>query len=180
MQNVTIQSASFQECFLRLDGRDVKSSKDNGSGIVNCQAFAGPYETLRLSNQPGHGHDVFSIGSTEFPNVYLRMDAKDVKGFNGDGSGTVNCQFGAGPYELFRFETQQDGTRAIASVNFPGAYLRMDGRGVHAADEGSGHVNCQGTVGPYEKFLINVSDDPRTGREPEQAIDSYRPGIRGL
>ncbi len=37
------------------------------------------------------------IRSAASPNVYLRMDSSKVTGFNGAGSGTVNCQYyGAG------------------------------------------------------------------------------------
>lgn len=83
------------------------------------------------------------------------MDSSSVHGFDGNGGGIVNCQYTLGPYEHFRFETQTDGIRVIASVNFQGTYSRMDGTGVHSADNGSGIVDCQGSVGPYEKFSIS-------------------------
>lgn len=155
MPHVSVASATFPQCFLRLDGSGVTTSTNNGSGTVNCQSGVGPYETLVLDHPAGQPSDVFTIGSTAFSQVFLRMDSSSVHGFDGNGGGIVNCQFTPGPYEHFRFETQTDGTRAIASVNFPGTYLRMDGTGVHSADNGSGTVNCQGSVGPYEKFLVS-------------------------
>lgn len=36
-----------------------------------------------------------------FPEVYLRMDGNGVV-FSNEGGGTVNCQFGVGPWEKFR------------------------------------------------------------------------------
>ncbi|MGH2689864.1 MAG: hypothetical protein ACRDKW_13820, partial [Actinomycetota bacterium] len=72
------------------------------------------------------------VASAEFPNVYLRMDGRGVSQFQPQGSGTVNCQFGAASYETFAVEPHPDGdgSVALASVAFPGVYLRLDGRGV--------------------------------------------------
>jgi len=157
MATVTIRAATFPNCYLRLDGRGVTSFSGPGGGKVNCQAGAGPYETLRLEKISGAGENVFAIACTTFPNVYLRMDASGVHGSTDSGAGVVNCQFTHGPYESFHLEFQENGTIAIASVQFPGAYLRMDGRGVHSDPDGSGIVNCQGGVGPYENFIISGS-----------------------
>lgn len=100
------------------------------------------------------------ILSAAFPNVYLRMDASGVTAATDNGSGRVNCQFGAGLYEQFQLASQPDGTVAIASVQFPGVYLRLDGSGVTTAtDNGSGVVNCQLGLGPYEKFRIESQPD---------------------
>jgi hypothetical protein len=157
MATVTVRSATFPNCYLRLDGHGVTSPTGPGAGKVNCQAGAGPYETLRLEKISGAGENVFAIASTAFPNVYLRMDASNVHGSSGSGAGVVNCQFTHGPYESFHLEFQENGTIAIASVQFPGTYLRMDGTGVHSDPNGSGVVNCQGSVGPYEMFIISGS-----------------------
>lgn len=178
MQKVSIRSATFPQCYLRIDGSGISSFQERGAGTVNCQSYVGPYETLDIINQPGQPNDVFAIASTAFSNVFLRMDSRSVHGFSNDGNGTVNCQFGAGPYELFRLERQSDGTQAIASVNFPGTYLRVDGRGVHASNSGSGNVNCQGSVGPYEKVIIGVSGKSLTRKELEQAINTYGPMLK--
>lgn len=46
---------------------------------------------------------------------------------------------------------------AIASVQFPGVYLRMDGAGVTVGTNtpgGAGTVNCQGIASTYEKFRL--------------------------
>jgi hypothetical protein len=157
MPTVTIRSATFPNCYLRLDGRGVTSPTGPGGGKVNCQAQAGSYETLRLEKISGAGENVFAIGSTAFPNVYLRMDASNVHGPSEGGAGVVNCQFTHRSYESFHLEFQENGTVAIASVQFPGAYLRMDGRGVHSDPDGSGIVNCQGSIGSYENFIISGS-----------------------
>ncbi len=84
------------------------------------------------------------IRSTEFSNVYLRMDGTNVVSHGA--SGKVNCQFGTGQCEELDLVDQGDGTFAIASVYFPGVYLRMDGQ--------LNQVNCQSYAGAYEKFQI--------------------------
>ena len=145
---------------------------------MNCQ-FGNPpgWQTFQIELAPG---GLIAIASVQFPvgaaalgsapRVYLRMDGTDVTAFNGAGSGTVNCQYyaagstpGTGAYEAFRFEPQPDGTVAIGSVQFPHAYLRMDGTDVTAFNgAGSGTVNCQyyDTIpanlpdGSYEKFRL--------------------------
>ena len=68
----------------------------------------------------------------------------------------MNCQHGVGAFERFRFEPQADGTFAIASVeNFPVVFLRMDGTGVTAFNPaGGGAVNCQHSVGAFERFNL--------------------------
>lgn len=153
---VSIASAQFPNCYLRLDGAGVTKVSGTGGGTANCQNYIGPSETLKLLPVAGKP-DVFNIGSTAFPSVFLRVDASAVHGYSDSGAGTVNCQYTAGPYEQYRLETQTDGSRAIASVQFPGTYLRMDGSkvpGHGSLPGGAGTVNAQGSVGPYERFLI--------------------------
>lgn len=72
------------------------------------------------------GKAPITILSTTFPNVYLRMDGTGVTTWNGSGSGIVNCQFGAGPYEKFKVLPQADGSFAFASATFSNVHLRMD------------------------------------------------------
>lgn len=64
-------------------------------------------------------------------------------------------RYGSHPWEKFRFEPQPDGSKAIASVEFPGVYLRLENSTGGGGISGSGTVNCQGFVGDYEKFLIH-------------------------
>jgi hypothetical protein len=67
----------------------------------------------------------------------------------------VNCQYGASASETFTLEWQPDGTVAIASVQFPGVYLRMDGTGVTAPTaSGGGTVNCQYGASAWETFRL--------------------------
>ncbi len=72
---------------------------------------------------------IVAIESVPFANVYLRMDGNGVTGFAGPGAGTVNCQYGIGPWEKFRIRKEDVGY-SFESVNFAGVYLRMDGNGV--------------------------------------------------
>jgi hypothetical protein len=90
------------------------------------------------------------IRSAAFPHVHLRMDRTQVTGFNGSGSGFVNCQYyanaGTEPalasYEAFFLlavpaPEQPSGIAFALQSSMPGeqVFLRMDG--------GSGTVNCQ-------------------------------------
>ena len=110
---VTIESAQFPNVFLRLDGNGVTRFDGGGVGRVNCQYGAGPYEQFILR---AYGPDEFSIESLQFPKVFLRLDGGYVTSFQGPGSGIVNGQFGAGPYE--RFVLRQDTENCILSSRF--------------------------------------------------------------
>ena len=98
-----------------------------------------------------------AIQSVTFSNtqrsVFLRMDGTNVTQYQGGGSGTVNCQFYApgtlpvpeiGNFEAFELISIPNAGVAIRSVNFPNAFLRLDGSGVTASQgAGVGTVNCQ-------------------------------------
>jgi hypothetical protein len=98
-----------------------------------------------------------AIQSVNFSNahrsVFLRIDGSNVTQFQGAGSGTVNCQFYApgavpvpeiGNFEAFELISIPNVGVAIRSVNFPNAFLRLDGSGVTASQgTGVGTVNCQ-------------------------------------
>jgi phospholipase C len=105
------------------------------------------------------------IASEFVPYVYMRMDGRGVEG---GGAGVVNCQYyypnNPGPWEVFILEPQPDGSTAIASVAFPGVYLRLDGTGVtHRTEQGGGRVCCAWGVGETEKFwIMDVTDGPGT------------------
>ncbi|MES2444416.1 MAG: hypothetical protein V4574_16440 [Pseudomonadota bacterium] len=52
---------------------------------------------------------------------------------------------------------------AFESVQFPGAFLRMDGTGVTGmTPSGSGKVNCQGFAGKLERFQLIQNPDGTT------------------
>jgi tyrosinase len=96
-----------------------------------------------------------ALASAAFPNVYLRMDGRGMSGYTDPGGGFVNCQGSVGPWEKYVVQPQSDGTVALASAAFPNVYLRMDGRGMSGyTDPGGGFVNCQGSVGPWEKYHL--------------------------
>ncbi|OGM45824.1 hypothetical protein ABOM_005484 [Aspergillus bombycis] len=150
---VSIESKHYPGNFLRLDGRGLTQ---NAGGVVNVQDYVGKYETLIIINHPED--NTFSILSAEFPNIYLRMDGGNVKPGQryGSGTGVVNCQVGSRSYEKFRFVDQEDGSKAIVSVRFPDAYLRMENEKKEGGSGGGGTVNCQSYVGTLEKFIIHV------------------------
>jgi hypothetical protein len=136
-----------------------------------------------------------AIQSVTFSNtqrsVFLRIDGSNVTQFQGGGSGTVNCQFyppGAVPvpeignFEAFELISIPNVGSAIRSVNFPNAFLRLDGSGVTASQgAGVGTVNCQyyssGTYpnsqADFEVFeLLNVLASTPFEEEDIQSLKS--------
>jgi phospholipase C len=98
--------------------------------------------------------------SAKFPNVYLRLDGRGVTQPIPNGGGVVNAQYTKGPWEVFVLEEQDDGMLAIASVQFPGVYLRLDGTGVtQKMPNGGGIVNAQFGIGETERFQGEPQDD---------------------
>lgn len=157
MARKVIGSQAFPGVFLRMDGSGVTSNTAPGGGTVNCQYGAGDWETLEVTTQPD---GTVTIGSTVFPNVFLRLDGVGVTTQTSNGGGKVNCQYGAGDWERFRLVPQPDGSTAIASNVFNNVHLRMDGRGVTSnTAPGGGLVNAQFGVSLWEKFII--SNPPR-------------------
>jgi hypothetical protein len=148
MGKITIVSDCFNNRFLRMDGEDISPS---GGGTVNCQYGAQTYERFELI---GQADGTFAIASIKFPGVYLRMDS----------NGVVKSQFGVGLYEKFYVVPQGGGTvafvsqaRVQAAQNPANWYLRMDGSAItQFALHGGGEVNYATSVGPYEKFRINL------------------------
>lgn len=181
MTNIWIRSATSPNVFLRMDSSKVTSSNGAGSGTVNCQYYgpgsepqnqAGNDEVFLLVPLSDRG--AYAIRSTVSANAYLRMDGSAVTQFNDNGSGTVNCQYypnGSQPQvtpgndEVFELVSIA-GTPgfAIRSINYPNAYLRVDGADVTSRrGNGAGIVNCQyyapgtqpqWTVGNDEVFYL--------------------------
>jgi hypothetical protein len=180
MTYVVISSVQFPGVYLRMDGTGVTESLNSGGGTVNCQYGASGWETFQIQWQAGG----INIESVQFPGVYLRMDGTGVTESLNSGGGTVNCQYGASGWETFTLEWRPDGTVAIASLQFPGVYLRMDGTGVTASlNSGGGTVNCQYGVGASTTFtftgvpgqlpeLVSVPD--LEGMNNQQAFQALR------
>lgn len=148
---------------LRMDAGNVTQPKPEGGGIVNCQYGVGPWERFSLLPQ---NDGTVAIGSQEFPGSYLRLDGRNVPTGSDSGGGVVNCQHRVGRWEKFRIERQSDNSVALASVAFPGVYLRIDATGVNkGAANGAGTVNAGHGVHDHEKlFLIDsvmLEDDEK-------------------
>ena len=150
----TFESVQFPGVYLRMDGSGVSSPSGSGGGVVNCQFGVQSYEKFKLNCI---GNCTYSIESTAFPGVYLRMDGNGVTKFTGPGGGVVNGQFKVASYERFNL-IYTDGDQysfSVESAHFPGVYLRMDGSGVtEFTGPGGGVVNCQFGALPYEKFRL--------------------------
>ncbi|MEU4780410.1 papain-like cysteine protease family protein [Micromonospora sp. NPDC023633] len=101
----SFESVFFPNVCVRMDGTGVTSQTVNGGGTVNCQftpAGSPPsaYERFKAKAQADGS---MSFESAAFPNVYLRMEASGFTANNGNGGGTVNCQYNAngGSHEKF-------------------------------------------------------------------------------
>jgi hypothetical protein len=129
-----------------------------------------------------------AIQSVNFSNasksVFLRMDGSNVTQTQGAGSGTVNCQFYTpgtvpvpeiGNFEAFELISIPNvGGSAIRSVNFPNAFLRIDGSGITAPQiPGVGTVNCQYYApGTYPNSLADYEVFHVTQGQPVGSIES--------
>ena len=75
-----------------MDGSTVKAFGVNGGGTVNAQNYLGPWEKFTIVKDSTS--DAIAIGSSQFQNVYLRLDGQGVTPGHIylNGAGTVNCQ----------------------------------------------------------------------------------------
>ncbi|SFC70141.1 phospholipase C [Streptomyces aidingensis] len=105
------------------------------------------------------GNTLITIHSAFFENVCLRMDGTGVTAPADDGGGTVNCQYGPGPWTSYKVHPQADGSFSFESAAFPNVFLRMDGNGVPDSMAGGGTVNCQYGPGPWENFHAHAQAD---------------------
>jgi PASTA domain len=177
MAYVVISSVQFPGVYLRMDGTGVTAHLGSGGGKVNCQYGASAWETFQIQWVLGG----INVASVQFPGVCLRMDGAGVTASAPSG-GTVNCQYDPAGWEKFTLEWQPDGTVAIASVQFPGVYLHMDGTGVTAPTaSGGGTVNCQYGVGASATFRFTgvpaqlpelVSVPSLVGMDQQQAFQA--------
>ena len=106
------------------------------------------------------GNTPVTIRSTFFQNIYLRLDGTGVTTSTDNGGGTVNAQYGVGPYEKFKARAQADGSFSFESVAFPNIFLRLvTGSGVTSATGPGGTVNCQVNAngGENEKFFVDAA-----------------------
>ncbi|KFX14718.1 hypothetical protein KP17_09020 [Pectobacterium parvum] len=154
----TIESVHFENVFLRMDGAGSNQQNPAGFGIVNAQ-YGPPGECEKFSIETDE-NNVSRIRSLAFPDVYLRLDGSNVNENIYSGAGIVNCQYSPpGPWERFYIEKNSGGNFTIRSVQFPNAYLRLDGSNIDKFEpHGAGVVNGQYTPpGPWEVFKIKKS-----------------------
>lgn len=163
MPFIAFRSSRFPHAFLRMDGTGVTQPTNSGSGVVNCQYGIGPLETFeKIENADG----TVSFRSVAFDNVFLRLDGTGVTHFVGTGAGTVNCQYGCGPFERFHLVPgyEKPDTHGLKAATFDNVFLRLDGTGVNKFEAGgSGVVNCQFGELIYETFdIIEIYGQPTT------------------
>ncbi|KAF8813444.1 hypothetical protein BYT27DRAFT_7131541 [Phlegmacium glaucopus] len=145
---IIIQSYTFRNMFLRLDGSDVDDVYGSIGASLTGRNLAGSWETFKLHFNGDH---TYSLESNAFPGIFVRLDGRNVTSAQAHGGGVVNCCRGAEEWEKFYMDRHDDGAVSFRSAAFSNVYLRMDGRAGHLQD---GQVNAQFTVDQYEKFLV--------------------------
>jgi hypothetical protein len=143
--NVTIESVQFPGVFLRMDG----------SGNVNCQFGAGPWEKF-LVTSPGDGY--VTIQSIQFQR-FLCIDPQGQTTFNGNGFGHVSgVTDSSNSLTKIKSQVHPDGFSTFeANPDGSNIFLRMDSKsGIAPSPDGFGIVNCQLGVGPWEKFTVKT------------------------
>ena len=107
-----------------------------------------------------------ALKSVQFPNAYLRCDGNGVTRPEGNGGGTVNCQYNPPKsYEKFYICPVQVTpslaiptvcTVVIESAQFKDVFIRLDGSGMKKFEgPGGGVVNCQFRQRSYERFEMH-------------------------
>ena len=84
------------------------------------------------------------IRSANFANVHVRLDGSGVT-HPDNGGGTVNCQYGGGPWETYTRVNNADGTVSFQAMSFASVFLRMDGRGVTRPVD-AGAIACKWAI----------------------------------
>lgn len=147
----TLRSVAFPDVYVRCDGRGVTQWAGPGSGTVNCQ-YKPPREWERFYVYPVEVNPCLAVQNTckvviesaKWKNVFIRMTSQGMNHFNGAGGGKVNCQLGAGAWEVFVLRKESNGGYSFRNDHFTHCYIRLDGRGVHSQTSGGcGTVNCQ-------------------------------------
>jgi hypothetical protein len=162
-----------------IDIQEGLKMRIGSAAFPNVNLFADPTRQFGFGGLPakcefGFAHASFTIGGnpdgtcwigvTGNSEGYLLLDGTGVHENSPSGGGRAYFSRGVvDPGQKFRFVPQSDGTTAIASVAFPGVYLRMDGTGLSAGNPGPGGViNAQYGVDGFAKFLL-INDAVKDG-----------------
>jgi hypothetical protein len=140
MNFVSIRSQAFPGTYIKADGTAVTQVITEGGGQVSGTTIVNPFSRWLIEKRID---GTVAIRCPAYDDVYLRLDGR-FDAYSEHGSGVVNLQYTAGPYCLFKFNPQGDGSVSIESVEFPGKFLRF----------GDNVVNAQVGVGLYEKFFV--------------------------
>ena len=130
----SLRSFAFPNVYVRCDGSGVTEHVPSGGGTVNCQYKPpGPFEKFYICpvevtpSLAPVSHCKVEIQSTNFSDVFIRLDGRGMSHFEGDGRGMVNyCQFTAGLHERFYLQPESNGCYSFRSVQFPHCYIRLD------------------------------------------------------
>ncbi len=155
----TSEMVSDRRFYLRADGRGVTRTTATGGGVLNVQAFAGPWERFRIQNQPD---GTVAIASAAFPNVFIRMQY-------GDNTGIANLQYRVGGWEKFRLVDVPDVPQENKMVHVPNLLPLTPGQ-AKSAIQSSG-LTYKETVLAGPALNRVVSQNPR----PEMLVG--RPSV---
>ena len=157
----SLKSVEFSDVYLRCDGTGIIQYEESGGGTVNCQykppsllesSYIYPVEmSPSLAQQTTYK---VAIESTQFRQVFIRMDSQGMSLYMDSGGGEVNCQFSTSSWESYFLRQEANDSHSFRNVKFPHCYICLDGTGVHANSEnGYGKVNCQ----YYDDHSVPVS-----------------------
>ena len=166
-----LNSVLYGGIYVRCDGLNVVQCTANRSGTVSARCGVGDdgeffiYPILKPSSRGAQKRPEtkYVIESAKWKGVYLRLDGQNMREYEENGGGVVNCQRGAGPAEQFYFECEGEGDEiySITSVKFPNCRMRIEGKWFAGTRCIRGNVNCQfyadATIEPAkncERFLI--------------------------
>ncbi len=91
IRNVVIESAEWENVFLRLEAKEMTEFRSSGGGKVNLQFGAKSFEKFILKEEGPN--NVYSIISAAFPHCRIRVNGAGVTSWLDPGSGSVNCQY---------------------------------------------------------------------------------------
>lgn len=166
-----IESVNFPGIMVRMAGESPPHQEGPGFGTVNCQAPASsqdgnPWEQFKIHYLDTPTSHTVAFESVAFPGNYLRMAGENSPSQSGPGFGALNCQASIGPWEQFLIDflpptpgaaPPPGDHAAIQSAAFAFNYLRLDSGGnTSFSTPGFGTVNCQTSIGPWEKFYITT------------------------
>jgi hypothetical protein len=168
------------ETVQQADGSTFLQLQYSQTVLLNFNGLSWPHvsvATLKLQPPPIH-----RFASVSYPGVFLRIDGQNISP-SSPLDGTVNGQFGAFTWERYNLVTQDDGSSAIASVQFPGVFLSLDGTGVNAGNPLGGKAEASWGISGNGSFITHPQADGTVAIEsiafPNVFLSLTAPNLHG-